>query len=374
MKNIRLHISRSIEELVPYPPGRPIEEVERELGVRPIKLASNENPLGPSPKAVEAIRGALSGINRYPDGSCFYLRKRLSEGLGMPEEALVFGNGSNEIIELLVRTFVKEGDEVVMAEPSFAVYPLVVKAQGGMAVKVPLDEGLRISLEEMAGAVTERTRLVFIANPNNPTGTIVRRDELTTFLDGLPEGVVVCLDEAYYEYVQDDHFPRSLEYVREGRAVIVLRTFSKIYGLAGLRIGYGVGHPRIVDYLNRVRQPFNVNSLAQVASLAALEDTEHMERSRENTFKGLRYLYGEIDRLGYSFVRTEANFFLIKVGDGEGFYRRLLEKGVIVRPMKGFGLDEYIRVTVGTEEENRRFMEAFEEVAEEYKEREGSHL
>ncbi len=374
MKNIKLHVSSNIEELVPYPPGKPIEEVERELGLKPIKLASNENPLGPSPKAVEAIKGALAGLNRYPDGSCFYLKRKLSERLGVPEECLIFGNGSNEIIELLVRTFVREGEHVVMAEPSFAVYPLVVKAAGGVAVKVALDGELRISLKAMAEAVTDKTRLVFIANPNNPTGTIVRKDELRGFLDSLPEDVIVCLDEAYYEYVQDEDFPNSIEYVKEGRAVVVMRTFSKIYGLAGLRIGYGVGHPKIVDYLGRVRQPFNVNSLAQVASLAALDDTEHITRSRENNIRGLEYLYGELEKMGYSFVRTEANFFLIRVGDGEGFYRRLLEKGVIVRAMKGFGLEEYIRVTVGTEEENRRFIDALRAVTEEYKEREGSHL
>ncbi len=371
---MKLRIPDYIEELVPYPPGRPIEEVERELGLRPVKLASNENPLGPSPRAVEAIKRALAGLNRYPDGSCFYLRRKLAERLGVAEDMLIFGNGSNEIIELLVRVFVREGDQVIMADPSFAVYPLVVRAQGGVPVRVGLDENLRISLKAMADAVTERTRLVFIANPNNPTGTIVRKDEVEWFLNGLPEGVVVCLDEAYYEYVQDEGFPRSLDYVREGREVVVLRTFSKIHGLAGLRIGYAIAHPQIVDYLNRVRQPFNVNSLAQIGAVEALNDTDHIERSIENNIKGLAYLYREIEKLGYPFVKTEANFFLIKVGDGEGFYRRLLEKGIIVRPMKGFGLAEYIRVTVGTEHENRAFINALREITEEYREREGSHL
>ena len=361
-KELKIKVTGNIAGLVPYPPGKPIEELERELGLTgSIKLASNENPLGPSPMAVEAVKGALTKLNRYPDGSCFYLKRRLSEFLDIEADRLVVGNGSNEIIELLVRTFLEKGDEAVMGDPSFAVYPLVVQAAGARAVRVPLRR-LKIDLAAVRNAVTSRTRLVFISNPNNPTGTIVSAGELRGFLDDLPEGVIVCLDEAYYEYVTDANFPDSIGYVREGRPVVVLRTFSKIYGLAGLRIGYGVAHPTIVDYLNRVRQPFNVNSLAQVAACAALDDSGHVERSRDCNIKGLRYLFGELHRMGFDCVPTQANFFLVNVGDGAAVYDGLLRRGVIVRPMASYGLNEYIRVTVGTPEENRRFVETFEEV------------
>ena len=371
---MKLSVSDSIRSLVPYSPGKPIEEVERELGLKPVKLASNENPLGPSPKAVEAIGKGLENLHRYPDGSCFYLRRRLAERLDVDEAMLVFGNGSNEIIELLIRTFLREGDHVVMADPSFAVYGLITQAAGGCSIKVPLDAGLRTSLSAMAAAITERTRLVFIANPNNPTGTIVCRDELDAFIEGLPEGVVVCLDEAYYEYVTDRAYPDSIEYAKRGRAVVVMRTFSKIYGLAGLRIGYCIAPHEIADYLNRVRQPFNVNSLAQIAALAAIDDTEHLERSRNNNREGLAYLYRELHSMGVEYIRSEANFLLIEVGDAEGYYRSLLKKGVIVRPFKEPSLRRYIRVTVGTMQENRKFIAALKEVLKEYKEREGSHL
>ncbi len=362
-KELKIEVPDEIASLVPYPPGKPIEELERELGISgSIKLASNENPLGPSRKAVEALSKAFSDIHRYPDGSCYYLKKGLSKHLGVAEQMLIIGNGSNEIIELLLRTYLKAGDEVVMAEPSFAVYPLVVQAAGGRAVKVPLDGDLRHDLKRMAEAITGKTKIVFIANPNNPTGTIVTKDELEGFMEAVPGDVIVCIDEAYYEYVRSPDYPDTLGLIKGGRAVLLLRTFSKIYGLAGLRVGYGVAPAELVDYMNRVRQPFNVNSLAQKAALAALDDREHVERSRENNLKGLEFLFQELDKLGLECVPTEANFFLIKVGDGEGVYRALLKKGVIVRPMKGYGMEEYIRVTVGLPEENRRFLAALGEV------------
>jgi histidinol-phosphate aminotransferase len=361
-KPLKLSVSDEISSLVAYPPGKPIEELERELGIEgSIKLASNENPLGPSTKALEAVSKTLAGLNRYPDGSCYYLKERLAVRLGVPPEAIIPGNGSNEIIELLVRTFLKGGEEAVMGDPSFAVYPLVVQAACGKPVRVPL-KGFNFDLESMAGRITKKTRLVFIASPNNPTGAIVTAGELRRFMDSVPKETIVCIDEAYCEYVKSPDFPDSLGYIKQGRAVVVLRTFSKIYGLAGLRVGYGISHPDIVDYMNRVRQPFNVNSLAQVAALAALDDTEHVKRSRENNASGLKYLFGELKELNYECVPTEANFFLVNVGDGRAVYDALLRKGVIVRSMHGFGLDEYIRVTVGLPEENRRFIEAFREV------------
>lgn len=361
MDKLRLKVSENVASLVPYPPGKPIEELERELGITgSIKLASNENPLGPSKKAIKAVAEALSNLHRYPDGSCFYLKERLAERLGVSGDSLIFGNGSNEIIELLVRAFIREGDEVVMADPSFAVYPIAVKSVGAISVLVPLKD-MRHDLAAMAKAITPKTKVVFIANPNNPTGTIVSSDELERFMKEVPEGVIVCLDEAYCEFVEDKKYPDSLKYLSGTKPVLILRTFSKIYGLAGARIGYGMAQPELIGYLGRVRQPFNVNSLAQVAAINALEDTEHTAATRRNNAEGLRYLYGEMDRLGFEYVPTEANFFLIKVGDGRFVYDELLKKGVIVRPMASYGLGEYIRVSVGLPDENRRFAAAFAE-------------
>lgn len=356
-KRLDIIVSEGIKSLVPYPPGKPIEELERELGITgSIKLASNENPLGPSKKAVKAVAKALAGLHRYPDGSCYYLKNALSEKTGMPTENIIFGNGSNEIIELLIRTLLRPGDEAVMGNPSFAVYPLVVQAAGGVAVQVPLKKDLTHDLDAMSRAVTKKTRLVFVCNPNNPTGTIVRAKELKRFLLVLPKDVIVCMDEAYFEFVNDKNFPDSLSFVKEGLPVVVLRTFSKIYGLAGLRIGYGIADAGIIDYLGRVRQPFNVNSLAQAGALAALKDTAHLVKTQKVNADGIRYLFGELKSLGYECVDTEANFFLVKVGDGRGIYDALLKKGVIVRPMNSYGLGEYIRITVGLPAENRRFI------------------
>jgi len=362
VKNFKLPVPEEVSSLTPYPPGKPIEELERELGISgSIKLASNENPLGPSKKAVTAIKKALKNLNRYPDGSCFYLKERLKEFLGVTSDMLVIGNGSNEIIELLIRTFLRKGDEAIFGEPSFAVYPLATQAAGVKPVGVPLKD-FTIDLTGMAERITDRTKIIFIANPNNPTGTIVKDAELKNFMDRVPEGVIVCIDEAYREFVGSPEFPDSMRYVREGRTVIVLRTFSKIYGLAGLRVGYGIAHPTMIDYLNRVRQPFNVNSLAQVAATAALDDTGHVEKVKKNNARSLKYLFRELKKLKYRCVPTEANFFLIRAGDGDAYYNALLKEGVIVRPMKSYGMDEYIRVTVGTLKENRRFIETLKRV------------
>lgn len=360
----KIEVPEGIASLVPYPPGKPIEELERELGIEgSIKLASNENPLGPSKKAIEAISGEgfLGNLHRYPDGSAFYLKNRLAKLHGVVPSSIAIGNGSNEIIELLIRTYLGSGNEAVMGDPSFAVYPLVVQSVGGESVMVPL-KGLTHDLKAIREAVTDKTRLIFITNPNNPTGTIVSRDEMTAFLDSLPEGVITVLDEAYFEYVKSDDNPDGIQYVKEGRAVIALRTFSKIYGLAGLRIGYGIAPPEIIDYLERVRQPFNVNSVALAAALAAIDDEAHVSESRRVNSEGIEYLFGELKKLGLESVPTEANFFLVRVGDGKGVYEGLLKRGVIVRPMAGYGLGEYIRVTVGIRAENERFIKAATEV------------
>jgi len=327
-------------------------------------LASNENPMGPSPKAIEAIKGALSGLNRYPDGGSYYLRRGLSKALSEPMERIITSNGSNEIIELLIRTFLSPGDEVIMGEPSFAVYPLVTKAAGGVSVRVPLKD-MTIDLQAMREAVTEKTRIVFIANPNNPTGTMVKGEDLHRFVEAMPDDVIICLDEAYREYVSDEAYPDTLSYLEGGKPVIILRTFSKIYGLSGLRAGYGVGPGKMINYLNRVRQPFNMNSLAQAAALAAIDDEAHVEKSRAVNRAGLKYLYGELEKMGLDFVPTEANFLLIKVGQGSVVYNALLKKGVIVRPMDSYGLGDYVRLTVGLSEENVRFIGSLKEVLRE---------
>lgn len=351
-------VSDEIEAIVPYPPGKPMEELERELGIKhSIKLASNENPLGPSAKAVEAVSKALKNLHRYPDGGCYYLKEKLSQHLKVKPANLIIGNGSNEIIELLIRTFLRPGDEVVMGDPCFAVYPLVVPAAGGKAVLVPL-KNLTHNLEAMFDAITEKTKLVFIANPNNPTGTMNTKAQLDSFYSKLPDDIILVMDEAYYEFVRDKNFPRSIDYLNGGKNVVILRTFSKIYGLAGLRVGYGIAPERLNLYMNKVRQPFNVNSLAQIAAMAALEDEEHLKRSQENNVEGLAYLFKELKTMGFECVPTQANFFLIKVGKGKEVYDALLKEGVIVRSMNSYGLGEYVRVTVGLPEENKRFVEA----------------
>ncbi len=359
---MRLRVSKNIKDLVPYPPGKPIEELARELGIDDIiKMASNENPIGPSPAALKAVEEALSGLNRYPDGGSFYLRRRLSQRLGVAEDSILTGNGSNEIIELLIRTFLAPGDEVIMGEPSFAVYPLVTKAAGGVPVMVPLRDKT-IDLPAMREAVTDKTRIVFIANPNNPTGTITGSARLRSFIESMPDDIIICLDEAYREYVRSADYGDSTPYIGCGKPVIILRTFSKIYGLSGLRAGYGLGPAELIDYLNRVRQPFNMNSLAQAAALAAIDDDNHVQASRSVNAEGLEYLYGELDRMGLEYVPTEANFFLIKVGQGMDVYNALLKKGLIVRPMDSYGLGSYIRLTVGVSEENSRFISSLTEV------------
>ncbi len=361
-------VEKNIEELVPYQPGKPIEELERELGISgTVKLASNENPVGPSRKAIEGIIKELHKLNRYPDGGCYYLKKKLAAKLGFKEENIIFGNGSNEIIELIVRTFMKKDDQVIMADPSFVVYKLIVKAANGISVPVPL-KNFCIDLDGILGAVTDKTRIIFLANPNNPTGTIFRKKEFERFLSSVPEDIITVIDEAYAEYVTDSEFPDSLRYQNGKRNLITLRTFSKIYGLAGLRIGYGIAKPEIIEYMNRVRQPFNVNSLAQIGAFYALDDDEHVLLSQEVNRKGLEYLYSELDKMGIEYIRTQANFFLINVkADGHLVYKMLQKEGVIVRPMGGFGLKEFIRVTVGLAAENEKFIKALKKVLSEIK-------
>jgi histidinol-phosphate aminotransferase len=358
--NVVERVPEYIRTLVPYAPGKPIEEVEREYGiVRSIKLASNENPLGPSPRALAAIRQKLADLHLYPDGDCFYLKDGLAEKLAVAPEQLIFGNGSNEIIELAVRTFVRAGDEAVMARQAFVVYKLIIQAAGGIAREVPL-RNFTHDLDSIAKAISPKTRIVFLANPNNPTGTIYRRHEWERFLDRLPPEVLIIADEAYFEYVGVADYPDSLKYHARGRTLLTLRTFSKIYGLAGLRIGYGIGPKEVIGLMQRVRQPFNINAVAQWGALAAIDDREHKERSLAVNREGMAYLTKELERLGIEFVPSYANFIFLRVGNGAAVFEQLLARGIIVRTMEAYQFPEHLRVTVGTMEENRRFIEALE--------------
>jgi histidinol-phosphate aminotransferase len=349
--------------IAPYEPGKPTEELERELGISDaIKLASNENPLAPSDRVQKAILAAVGSLNRYPDGSGYYLRQALAAKHGVPSDQVILGNGSNELIELLVRTFLKPGDEAVVPHPSFVVYPMIVQAAGGIRVMVMLKD-YRLDLEAMARAITPMTKLVFVANPNNPTATIVTADEVDHFMARLPERTIVMFDEAYFEFAQGPDFPDALGYVREGRKVIVLRTFSKANSLAGLRVGYAVGAADAIALMNRIRQPFNVNSLAQVAALAALEDEAHVLECVRMIEAGRHYLCDEFKALRLKYVPSRANFILADVGrSASDLYQQLLKHGVIVRPMTPFGMENTLRITVGTPEENRRLVKALRAV------------
>jgi histidinol-phosphate aminotransferase len=349
--------------IAPYEPGKPIEELERELGIHDaIKLASNENPLPPSERVQRAISAALAHLNRYPDGSGFYLRQALAEKHGVTQDQIVIGNGSNELIELAVRTFLKPGDEAIVPHPSFVVYPMIVQASGGIRVMVMLRDH-RMDLEAMARAMTPMTKMVFIANPNNPTATIVTAHEVEAFMARVPERTIVVFDEAYIEFAMGPDFPDCINLVKEGRKVIVLRTFSKAASLAGLRVGYGVADADAISLMNRIRQPFNVNSLAQAAALAALEDDGHVLECVRMIEAGRHFLYDEFTNLGIKYVPSRANFILVDVGrSASDIFQRLLKEGVIVRPMTPFGMESALRVTVGTPEENRRFVKALKAV------------
>lgn len=345
-----------------YEPGKPIEEVARELGLDPasiIKLASNENPLGGSPKAIAAATRALAQAELYPDGGCFALRQKLAAKLGVASEQVVVGNGSNELLELLGHVFLRPGDEVVMGAPAFIVYKLVALLFGAKPVEVPLVNH-RHDLAALARAITPRTKLVFLPSPNNPTGTANSEAEIHAFVRGLPEHVVFVFDEAYAEFL--DNPPDLRPLIAEGRKVVGLRTFSKIYGLASLRVGYGYASAELAALLNRVRQPFNVNAIGQAAALGALDDAEFVTRTRETNAAGLRQLQAAFTARGLEWVPSVANFILVKVGDGARGFVELQKRGVIVRPMKPYGMPEWLRVTVGTEAQNARLIAALDEV------------
>ena len=350
-----------IDTIQPYQGGKPIEEVQRELGITDIiKLASNENPLGPSPLAVQAIAENAAQVHRYPDSNAYYLKTELAEHLGVSPEHLILGNGSNDVLQLIAEAYIAPSDEVIYAEGAFVVYSLVTKLCSATAVVVPMVKDTH-DLSAMAAAITDKTKVIFIANPNNPTGTMVTANETAAFMERVPEDVLVVFDEAYYEYVARSDYPQTLPYVLEGRNFIITRTFSKIYGLAGLRIGYGIAPPPLVEMLNRVRQPFNCSLVGQAAARAALKDTAHVKESQENNTSGKVFLYKAFDSMGLRYIETEGNFIMLHVEQsGAEITDALLKQGVIVRPMAGYGYPYAVRVTIGTQAENERLIKALE--------------
>jgi len=352
-----------VSEITPYEPGKPISEVEREFGLTDvIKLASNENPLGPSPKAIEAVRSALDTFHRYPDGAGYYLREKLASRLQVPANWIVLGNGSTELVELVTEAFVEPGDEVVIGKYEFFKYRIAVQIMNGTVIWAEMPD-LQYDVDELLSRITGRTKVLFIANPNNPTGTMLDKSQTARLMEKVPPQVIVVFDEAYYDYRNPDNYPETLQYLRDGANVIIMRTFSKSYGLAGLRVGFAITTPAIAQGLNTVREAFNVNSLGQIGAIAALDDVEYLKKGIELNRTGRDYFYTEFGRMGLSYVPSEANFVLVRTPvPGRELFGRLLKRGVIVRPVDGYGLKEYVRVSVGLPEENRRFIEALKEV------------
>ncbi len=365
---------KNIEKLVPYEPGKPIEELQRELDIPLkdiIKLASNENPLGVSPKAKKAIRQKIDSLNRYPDGGCFYLKKKLSQKLKLSADNLIIGNGSDELIDLITKVFLEEKDEVLISEPAFAEYKIITKTRPAKIRAIPVRRKLlakgisvfRYNLEKMLSAISKKTKVIFMGNPDNPTGAYLDKKSMDIFLRRCPERVLVVLDEAYKELIAAVDYVETAPYIRKGN-VIVLRTFSKTYGLAGLRIGYGIADKRLISWLERARQPFNVNMAAQYAACAALEDKLFVKRAKDITTRGRKFIVKELVGLGFDVIKTEANFVLFSGQglSGTELFRGLLKKGIIIRDMKSYGLKRLARVSIGTMQENKRFIAACEEL------------
>ncbi|MBI4744490.1 MAG: histidinol-phosphate transaminase [Actinobacteria bacterium] len=353
-----------IEDLKIYEPGRPISEVKSEFRLEEvIKLASNECPYPPFPETIEAIKEDISEANRYPDNGCFVLKEKLAEHLNVKTQNLVVGNGSSEILRLIALAALKPGDEAIIPHPSFIVYPTITKLMGGVERKVPL-ENYRHSLNEMLNRINDKTKIIFLCNPNNPTGTIFYKSEVENFLDKAPRNILVIFDEAYFEYVNDNRYPNGIDYLKNFKNVIVLRTFSKIYGLAGLRIGYGIASKKIIEAIEKVREPFNVNMLAQLAATVSLEYKDEVERRKKFNEEGKTYLYQQFESLGLEYVPTEANFILVDLKrDSRKTFEDLLKLGIIVRPGDIFGYNTHIRLTIGTPSENKKFIEGLQRVA-----------
>lgn len=360
----RVESSPFLASIPVYIPGKPIDDVAREIGIDPsdiIKLASNENPLGPSPRAVEAMRAVLPQLHLYPDGNAFHLKRKLAGFLSVPTQQLTLGNGSNEILELLGHAYLRPGDEVIVSEFCFAVYPIITALFGANLVTIPARD-FAADVPAMVAAVTPRTRMVFLANPNNPTGTLTSRDHIAQLLAEVPPHVLIVMDEAYVEFLEDP--VDCLALIRENAQpnLVITRTFSKIFGLAGLRLGYALADDDVIANLEKVRQPFNLNSLAQAGALAALDDAEHLARTRASNRLGLEYFHTALSQSGIPFVRSHANFVLAKVGDGLAVFRQLQQRGIITRPTASYQLKEWLRISVGTSEENTRCLTALREI------------
>ncbi len=353
---------KHILKVIPYEAGKPIEEIKRQLKLKEvIKLASNENPLGPSPKAMEAVRKKLFSVNRYPDSSGYYLKRRLARFFSLEPGNIVLGNGSDELIDIIIKAFVEEGEHILISDTAFLEYKIISSVNARGVVTVPL-KYFKYDLDAIKRKINDKTKVVFIANPNNPTGTYVTKYEIDEFLKGLPDKVLVVLDEAYDAFIDVDDFPVSLRYIKR-KNVLVLKTFSKSYGLAGLRIGYCLGNPELISYLERARQPFNVNFLALEAAAAALDDKKFFSKTRAVILSGKEYLYKNISQMGLAYVSSVANFILIDVGkDGFTVFKEMLKYGVIVRDMRQYGLKNYIRVTIGTKKENIRFVRVLKKI------------
>jgi histidinol-phosphate aminotransferase len=355
-----LPLSPFLKTLPVYQPGRPIEEVARELGLPAneiIKVASNENPFGPSPLAVAAMQKAIAGVNLYPDGNAFYLKQKLAAKLGVEPANLILGNGSNEIIEFVAHALLAPDTDVVVSQYCFAIYPIVAKMFGANVISVPA-KNYGHDLPAMLKAITPRTRIVFVANPNNPTGTLASREEVISFVNDVPDDVLLVMDEAYIEFLDDAVDLVSLVRLGARKNLILMRTFSKIYGLAGLRIGYGIGNSELISALEKIRQPFNVNLLSQTAALAALDDDEHVRKTRANNFGGLQFFAKAFRELKLEYIPSFANFILVRVGEGQKVFDAMQKQGVIVRPMGGYQLPEWIRISIGTPKENERCLGA----------------
>ncbi|MCY0893782.1 MAG: histidinol-phosphate transaminase [Acidibacillus sp.] len=364
-ERVRRLVRPNLHVIKPYVPGRPIADVQREFGLHDVvKLASNENPLGPSPKALDAISDLLLELNRYPDGAAQDVRTAIAQHVHLQPEQVFVGNGSDEIIKMIAETFLQPGDEVIVPFPSFAQYNFGAQVMEAKIIPVPLTKHFQYDFLAMQNQITDKTKLIYVCSPNNPTGTWVTHTQVKEFLESIPDGIIVVLDEAYLEYVDTPDPLRSLEFVTEGKTVLSLRTFSKMYGLAGLRLGYALGDAGLIKYLHQVREPFNVNAVAQVGATAALQDTEHVNQCKVANHEGRLQYYEGLTQLGLEYIETQGNFLLAKVGNGVHVFQELERHGVIVRA--GFpGLDEYIRISIGTEEENRRCLQALEQALKE---------
>lgn len=362
-KSSNIKTRKTLDIIQPYSPGKPIWEVQKELGLdRVIKMASNENPLGPSPKAVKAIQESLADLNRYPDADASVLRQAIAGQYGVEKQQVITTNGADELITLISEAFLEQGDEIIVPFPSFSEYDFGAHIMGADVKKVPFDEGFHYNVEKILEAVTEKTKIVYICSPNNPTGTYITKPQMEHLLAELKD-VLVVFDGAYSQFADKEDHTDGLEFVKDGHPLIALQTFSKIYGIAGIRIGFGIASEHIIKSILKVKEPFNVNTLAQIAASAAITDTEHVEASFHANQQGRDFLYKNFERLGLSYTETTANFILVQIGEnGEEIYQQLMAKGVIVRYGKIWGLPEHIRVTVGTMEENEFFINALSEI------------